>query len=372
MVTSPTATGRWPRRHERGWFRTKALAAERSKEVLDSSARHDPKEVLDLPSGPSGVLMYRWWMNCEALNLGVVMVLVLGFTGHNLAAALGNRWDLSFGAVGLGALAASAPLTLSLTVALGYVVSFYGFQRFVLWLRCRKNAGRRWKLDEFDERWRAKFDKKKESEDRAFASDERAERMLEAAFVFGSKFGGVRRWANVIVATLVTMTVAAAVEEFLFRGCLQTGLVALLHAIVPVKVPKLVATTAAIVGTSFVFAAIHTDDYDHDFIFSVYLGIIFALTENLVVPIAAHAINNVIAVTVPYVAVGRLDDDKRKDLAERAWLTWRLKEARGKFDAGNHTEGNRLVDQYTRKNTTRSRGLFGLAILLCILFTLPS
>lgn len=97
-------------------------------------------------------------------------------------------------------------------------------------------------------------------------------------------FAGVGRSEVVLVALA-----AGAAEEALFRGVLQTALDARLPAALAIGIAGLLFGAAHWVSTSYAVLAA---------VVGVYLGTLFHLTGNLLAPVTAHALYDVVALSI--------------------------------------------------------------------------
>ena len=94
--------------------------------------------------------------------------------------------------------------------------------------------------------------------------------------LFWQYMGHWKLWQLALVATL-----AGFGEEILFRGLFQLGLSNVLHVWLAVLLTSLIFGLAHAVTPTYCLLA---------FLISLYFGFLFVHTENLVVPIAIHAI----------------------------------------------------------------------------------
>lgn len=100
-------------------------------------------------------------------------------------------------------------------------------------------------------------------------------------------FAFARLFTNWRVWQFAAISLAAGVcEEVLFRGAIQTGLTAR------------VGTWASIVITALLFGACHLVSWTYGIIaaiIGIYIGILFATADNLLVPITTHALYDFLA-----------------------------------------------------------------------------
>ena len=105
-----------------------------------------------------------------------------------------------------------------------------------------------------------------------------------------------------LVLAVLSIVLVAPVEEFLFRGVIQG------------RLRDSVGPIPAILGASLLFGAIHVPNYIGSpadvlagalliVVVGIVLGALYELTDNLVVPIAVHAVYNVILLSVSYLAL---------------------------------------------------------------------
>lgn len=102
------------------------------------------------------------------------------------------------------------------------------------------------------------------------------------------------RTAYNLVVAMIIVVVAPAVEEILFRGFL-------LH-----RWTHKWGTQRAIVGSSLLFGILHADVLGH-FVFGVVMCLLYVRSGTLRLPIAAHMLNNAIAITL---AAAQLPKDR--------------------------------------------------------------
>ena len=107
-----------------------------------------------------------------------------------------------------------------------------------------------------------------------FAALQRIDRMVRE--LFWQHMGHWKLWQLAMVAAL-----AGFGEELLFRGLFQLGLSTILDVWLAVLLTSLIFGLAHAVTPTYCFLA---------FLISLYLGFLFVYTENLVVPIAIHAL----------------------------------------------------------------------------------
>ena len=97
---------------------------------------------------------------------------------------------------------------------------------------------------------------------------------------------------------IAVMALAAGIgEELMFRGFLQTW------------IDGFAPLTVAIVVTNIVFGLLHMRTVLYAVIaglVGVYLGVLYAVTDNLLVPIVAHGVYDLIALEYTRRAIGRL------------------------------------------------------------------
>ena len=94
--------------------------------------------------------------------------------------------------------------------------------------------------------------------------------------MFWQCMGHWKLWQLALIATL-----AGFGEELLFRGLLQLGLSNVFHVWLAIFITSVIFGLAHAVTFTYCFLA---------FLISLYLGFLFVHTDNLVVPIAVHAL----------------------------------------------------------------------------------
>jgi len=107
-----------------------------------------------------------------------------------------------------------------------------------------------------------------------FAGLRRVDRFVRE--LFWHHMGHWKLWQLVLVAAL-----AGLGEELFFRGLLQLGFSSITHVWLAVLLTSLIFGLAHAITPTYFFLA---------FIISLYLGFLFVLTGNLLVPIAIHAL----------------------------------------------------------------------------------
>lgn len=129
-------------------------------------------------------------------------------------------------------------------------------------------------------------------------------------------FGARRNLGHICKVVLAGTIVSAFVgimEELVFRGTLQTGLCMLLKA---AGVPSTAMQLLAIGLSSVIFVLAHgpSASFSH-FIISIYLGSLFAVTGNIVVPMLGHLVVNLVTFMQGYYLVAfTLGDAERASL----------------------------------------------------------
>lgn len=134
--------------------------------------------------------------------------------------------------------------------------------------------------------------------------------------LFGAR-RNVGHICNVILASTVISAAAGFAEELVFRGTLQTGICMLLEA---AGVPATALQYLAIGLSSVAFGAAHSYSSSPAysiaaFVASVYFGTMYSITGNIVVPVLAHFVVDLISFTYGYYNVAFMKSD-----AERAAL----------------------------------------------------
>jgi len=135
-------------------------------------------------------------------------------------------------------------------------------------------------------------------------------------------FGGRRgpaHFARVVVAAIVLSTAAGVAEELVFRGALQGGLALLLAR---TGLPALALNLGALLGTSALFGQLHSYSSSPAyrvaaFVASAYFGALYLATDNVVVPIVAHLVVDLIAFVQGNLVVAyTMSDAERAELWE--------------------------------------------------------
>ena len=149
---------------------------------------------------------------------------------------------------------------------------------------------------------------------------------LFTALIFGAELGGLRRWCLVLLGMLLVSLGAGVCEELLFRGIAQSGLAHFFQAIFSTSSlfsfveNTLLAPALAIATTSLVFGLCHNYCQGYMLLtgtYGLYLGSVFAFTQNLYVPVVAHAIHNLVTFFFSYLQVANASPERKAKLAQR-------------------------------------------------------
>lgn len=119
---------------------------------------------------------------------------------------------------------------------------------------------------------------------------------------------------KVLVASTIVSAAAGAAEELVFRGTLQTGLCTLLAA---VGAPAAALQYLAVGLSSLAFGAVHSYSSSPAyacaaFVASLYFGALYAATGNIVVPVLAHFVVDLISFVCGHYIVAYTKSDAER------------------------------------------------------------
>jgi membrane protease YdiL (CAAX protease family) len=135
-------------------------------------------------------------------------------------------------------------------------------------------------------------------------------------------FGGRRgpaHFAKVLVAAVILSTAAGVAEELAFRGALQGGVALLLAR---TGLPAVALNLGALLATSALFGQLHSYSSSPAyriaaFFASAYFGALYLATNNVVVPIVAHFMVDMVAFVQGNIVVAyTMSDAERAELWE--------------------------------------------------------